>query len=498
VIARKGLRSEVLERVMLALADERDPQAVVALVASVLERETGRRCSVLEAGDESVRRHIDAARLPGAWTAGARVLLAAVVDGEIRVVFALERDDELSAKDMRILGLVAAHASLVLSNALAFDQLRQHAVEGAALAEAARTILGFTELKPLAAALSGLSRRFFNAERSVLYGRAGDELRSLGSAALPGAPPMPARLPLESAAAEEALAATGDGRAFALAQLRLPGHDASERSGLLAVMRPAPFEKGDHRLLESFVTLAALAIRNVELYEQSARANRALAESNAFKDDLMAMFAHDFKGPLTVIGGFAELMIEDGLEGDQRSAADTILAQSRRLTKLSEDALALASTQSAGFSLDRTPDDLVQFVVEAVADVDAGSGRIALAVPSEPVLVPFDRSRLRHAVENLLVNALKYSSAPIQVRLHVANAEARIEVRDWGIGIPAAEIERIFTRFGRASNARDRRFAGTGIGLYVARKIVDVHGGRLTVASLEGEGSTFTIGLPLY
>jgi signal transduction histidine kinase len=83
------------------------------------------------------------------------------------------------------------------------------------------------------------------------------------------------------------------------------------------------------------------------------------------------------------------------------------------------------------------------------------------------------------------------------VRVDADATEARIEVRDRGIGIPAAEIERVFTRFGRGTNARDRRFSGTGVGLYIARKIVDVHGGRLTVASVEGEGSTFTIGLPL-
>ncbi len=492
-----GLRPELLERTMLALADLREPQAVAAAFALLLERETGCRCVALLPDDPRVRTATAGMRLPGVARDAEGVMVALLVDGEVRAVFALAGATGFSEADTLNLRLTAAQASLVLSNALAFDQLRQHAVEGAALAEAARTVLGFTELLPLANALCGLARRFFNAERSVLYGRAGDELRAIGSAGVSGSPTMVARLPLERDGIEAAFAAGEQPREFALAALRLPGHDVAERSGLLAVMRAAPFDKGDQRLLDALVTLAALAIRNVELYEQSARANRALAESNAFKDDLMAMFAHDFKGPLTVISGYAELLLEDGLEGELRSAAETILSQSGRLAKLSEDALALASTHSAGFSLSRTRADLGQFVAEAVRDADAGSGRVHLDLPTAPLELPFDRSRLRHALENLLGNALKYSQGAVEVRVVAEADEARIEIRDRGIGIPPAEIERIFTRFGRASNARRERFAGTGIGLYIARKIVDVHGGRLTVASVEGEGSTFTIGLPL-
>jgi len=492
----EGLRPELLERTMLALADVREPQAVLSAAARLLERETGRPCSVLSPDDARMRDGRGGPQSAGLVRDASGVILTAVIDGEVRAAFALGGGD-VSEPDAVVLRLVAGQISVAFSNALAFDQLRQHAVEGAALVEAARTILGFTELKPLAESLSAMAQRFFHAERSVLYGRAGDELHAVGSAALPGAGPMPARLPLDAAGVERKLAEGPQPRNVALAPLRLPGHHDGERSGLLAVLRAAPFDRADQRLLDALVTLAALAIRNVELYEQSTRANRALAESNAFKDDLMAMFAHDFKGPLTVISGYAELLLEDGLEGERRSAVETILGQVGRLAKLSEDALALAATQSAGFSLSRARDDLADLVGEAVRDSDAGSGRIALEAPAGPLVVPFDRTRLRHALDNVLANALKYSSGPVEVRLAERDGEALIEVRDRGIGIPAAELERIFTRFGRASNARAKRFAGTGVGLYIARKIVEVHGGRLTVASLEGEGSTFTIGLPL-
>jgi signal transduction histidine kinase len=266
---------------------------------------------------------------------------------------------------------------------------------------------------------------------------------------------------------------------------------------LIVVMRPLPLDKGDQRLLDALVSLAALAVRNVELYEQSARANRALEESNTFKDDLMAMFAHDFKGPLTVIYGHAELLIEDGLATEGKTSAEAILGQTRRLAKLADDALALAATQSAGFSLKRTQNDLGAFVAEAAADADAGKGRIAVGAPVDRLIASFDETRLRYALDSLLGNALKYSTGAVRVTLDAGAGEATVRIADDGIGIPAAEMDRIFTRFGRASNARERRFAGSGVGLYIARKIAEVHGGRLTASSVEGEGSTFTLTLPL-
>ena len=117
-------------------------------------------------------------------------------------------------------------------------------------------------------------------------------------------------------------------------------------------------------------------------------------------------------------------------------------------------------------------------------------------MPVEPVVISFDRGRLRHVIDNVVGNALKYSSGNVAVRVAATVEGASIEVADIGIGIPEGEVERIFTRFGRGTNARSRGIAGSGVGLYVAKKIVDVHGGRLIVRSVENQGSTFSILLP--
>ena len=378
------------------------------------------------------------------------------------------------------------HVALALSSAQAFDQLRGYAAEGAALNEAARTILGFTEFEPLAEALCRLAMRLVHAERACIYENRDGALELVGCVVDGETWSLPAAL-----AAEQRNDPPGSLR-LQLGSLNSDGH-----VGLLVVSRPGgAFVRWETRLLDALVSLAALALRNVDLYEQSTRANAALAESNAFKDDLMAMFAHDFKGPLTVISGFSELLQETE-SGEVRRSAETIVRQVRRLARLSEDALALAATQSAGFSLQRRAEDFVAFVVEAVQMLDRGTGRIVVDVPQHPLIVAFDRSRLRHVLDNVVDNALKYSAGPVTVRVAPGESSVRLDVIDRGIGIPAEDLTRIFTRFGRAGNVRARGVAGSGVGLYIAKKIVEVHGGQLSVRSSESEGSTFSISLPL-
>jgi signal transduction histidine kinase len=166
------------------------------------------------------------------------------------------------------------------------------------------------------------------------------------------------------------------------------------------------------------------------------------------------------------------------------------------LAKLSDDALALAATQSAGFSLQRTPGDITEFVRSIAVPLDRDGERITIVAPEEPVIASYDRSRLRHVVDNVVGNALKYSSGPVTIVIAGTASEVRVRVEDRGIGIPAAERAFIFARFGRGTNARSRGISGSGVGLYIAKKIVDVHGGRLDVDSVENEGSTFTLVLP--
>lgn len=247
------------------------------------------------------------------------------------------------------------------------------------------------------------------------------------------------------------------------------------------------------RMLSSHLELALGGALGFERIQQLAR---ALSESNEFKDDLLAMLAHDFKGPLTVILGHCELLQETA-PAELRDELQTIHSQTKRLVRLSDDAVALAQTQAGGFSLEREALDLRGIVGESVRAHNRGESRINLDMPGEPVYVLLDAPRFNHVLDNLLMNALKYSHDEIDVRVTRGESNATIAVSDCGIGIPPAELGTVFARFGRASNARRKGISGSGVGLYVSRKIVEVHGGSIAVTSTEGQGSTFTVTLPL-
>ncbi len=517
VEAQRRRRSEGLERTMVALRDARELHDVLAITARGLSHDFGRPCAAYHLTDGAFRpvaaSDLARIRLPIPLDAvdleGLRVrpvlrrdeddLLAVSSDGQLRALFVLESSRELlSEDDIKYLLSIGAYVALALTSALAFDQLRRYAAEGAALTGAARTILGFTELEPLSEALCRLGLRLAFAEVACVYARRGEELRPIGFAAIDDHQRVPERLPPDDAEARALLATTYGRQPYIATRLPLPGGaGGGEQHGILLVARPHgyAFERSETRLIESLVTLAALAIRNVDLYEQSVEANQALGESNAFKDDLMAMFAHDFKGPLQVISGYSELLLETEREEVQQYLR-TIVEQTKRLTKLSEDALALAATQSAGFSLSRQEQDVTAFLHETAGPLDHGSGRLVFVAPESAVIFAFDRGRLRHVVENVVGNALKYSTGQVEVRVVPDARKIRIDVADHGIGIPADERERVFARFGRGTNARSRGISGSGVGLYIAKKIVEVHGGRLTVESVENEGSTFSIVLP--
>ncbi len=239
-----------------------------------------------------------------------------------------------------------------------------------------------------------------------------------------------------------------------------------------------------------------LALSGAFGFERVQHLARALSESNEFKDDLLAMLAHDFKGPLTVILGYCELVLENAPES-LRDELETIYSQTKRLVRLAEDAVALAQTQAGGFSLARAALDLREIVIDSVKAHNRGHERIKYRGPDDPVTVSLDAARFNHVLDNLLMNALKYSQDEVNVVLEADAGKATLTISDRGIGIPDSELAMVFARFGRATNARRKGISGSGVGLYVSRKIVEVHGGSIAVQSTEGEGSTFIVTLPL-
>ncbi len=434
------------------------------------------------------------------------VIVPLRLDGALWGAFVVRWDDgafawpaEDRATFFRTLG---SHLEIALANARAYERELRRAQERETLAEAARTILSYTEIGGLAAVMCRLATMLARAEQACVLRWSGERYAIVGSHGGDG-DQLVARTGFDLEHREERLPGlVGDERRVQ----RLidgPGYlvtplnsgDGETIDAFLLVGRAVNerFSRDDLRIMQELGALLALALRNLELYERTGLANRALYESNLFKDDLLAMLAHDFKGPLAVILGYCELLLE--VEHDDGVA--TIYAQAQRLVRLSEDALVLAQTQSEGFSLARSILDLATFTGECVEAIAPGNTRIAVTTTPDPLMVEIDPHRFRHVIDNLLSNALKYSEDEVRVNVRQDGEWAAIEVSDRGIGIPAAELATLFTRFGRASNAREFGIAGSGIGLYLARKIVEVHGGQIAVSSHEGEGSTFVVTLPL-
>ncbi|MDP9017988.1 MAG: ATP-binding protein [Candidatus Eremiobacteraeota bacterium] len=540
-------RAEVLERVLRTLTDTQYIDEVLQLLVVTVSHELRVACAAyVLRGDRLVRAAartlephiavphdeagveaassiletsgvIDAASMPAAvretlFPTGAGLSIALRVDGSpwgLLVFDAAEARDEDTHEFYRSLGV---HAELALVNAHAFENQRRLAQERAILAEAARSIMSFQEMGGLVGAMSRLAGSLAHAQSACVLHWTGDEYDVVGSFGAP-AQEMLGRIgfnpheridvpPGESAELvrrQHAAGAKGTPTTalFAL-NTNITESGARYVTGILIASRPPealPFTSNETRLLQELSALLALAMRNLQLYENTTAANRALTESSRFKDDLLAMFAHDFKGPLTVISGYCELLLETAPE--LREEIQTILDQTKRLERLAADAVILAQSQAGGFSLARETVELGPFVAETIEVHNRGSERISIEYPQEPIKVSLDPIRFRHVLDNLVLNALKYSAHHVEVVIKQVKNRAHIDIVDHGIGIPESELSNVFSRFGRATNARRKGIAGSGIGLYVSYQIVEVHGGTIMVSSVENEGSTFTIVLPI-
>jgi len=240
-------------------------------------------------------------------------------------------------------------------------------------------------------------------------------------------------------------------------------------------------------------------------FDRVAEAFTAMATELSHVEDtrtrMLADLAHEMRTPLAVLAAYLEA-IGDGVEQVDERTVQTMQDQVGRLTRLSADVALVTSAEEGRLSLDRRPIDLDNVVRETAAQVSdrLDERGVTLNVSSvSGLLVDADRDRIGQVLTNVLENARQHT--PPGGAVHVtATAEpgvVRVTVRDTGEGIAAEHLPRIFDRFFRVDAARDRAHGGSGIGLSIARAIVNAHGGALVVASDgPGEGATFSLTLP--
>ncbi|HET6687783.1 MAG TPA: HAMP domain-containing sensor histidine kinase [Rubrobacter sp.] len=242
--------------------------------------------------------------------------------------------------------------------------------------------------------------------------------------------------------------------------------------------------------------LARLETAFGRLEASLARQEEALARQRRFAADA----SHEFRTPLTAIGGHADMLDEWAIEDPKsaRKSVRTIKNEAERLRSLAEALLALARGDE-GPSLHVGRHDLGEVASEAVgAARAAANGRVSIeyAAPHSAVRAVFDRDRIRQAASILLDNAIKYTPRGGNVAVRAGETEGRgfLEVSDTGVGIPEEQLPLVFERFYRFDSVRME--GGAGLGLSIARQIAEAHGGTIEIRSKPGEGSTFTLILP--
>jgi signal transduction histidine kinase/PAS domain-containing protein len=267
---------------------------------------------------------------------------------------------------------------------------------------------------------------------------------------------------------------------------------------ILDLLAPQTLSTADLFAIGLLTQYFAVAARNVELYGELQARRAAVVELNQVKNDLIAMLAHDFKGPLTTIVGFADVLAEDDrFDEESRKFLAMISASAMRLASLATDTLALSRLEQNELTLNIEEFDLVALVRDIVR-VFSVTRQIDLVSDRPQLVIAGDPARLRQVFENLIGNAIKYSPGgeSVDVSLKAKGRGVEVSVHDEGIGIPDADKPKLFGRFARAQNARAMGIGGTGFGLYLTKTIVEMHGGTIGVDSKEGHGSTFRVFVP--
>jgi two-component system phosphate regulon sensor histidine kinase PhoR len=221
--------------------------------------------------------------------------------------------------------------------------------------------------------------------------------------------------------------------------------------------------------------------------------------------EFVANVSHELKTPLTSIKGLLETLLSGALEdpANNRRFVTIIDEDASRLGRLIDDLLELSQIESKAGALRLQPvplRPLLDALLQAFRpQLDARQVTVRVDVDGDFPPVEADPDRLRQILSNLIDNAIKFNAprGTVTIRASRDNGMARIAVTDTGLGIPAGDLPRVFERFYRVDKARSRELGGTGLGLAIVKHLVELHRGRVMVESRLGQGSTFTVFLPL-
>jgi PAS domain S-box-containing protein len=374
-------------------------------------------------------------------------------------------DDELEL----VCGLVAQMAAAVRNARLQKERLRLEAAEAAA-----RAVAG--EREQAAHVLEAVGDGIFLLDREGvirLWNRAAEIATGLRSARVSGKP----------------VADVFPGWALLSDRIPIAEGGSAARSVTL------PVDSGGRDLWLSFV-----AVRSADGVVYAFRDLTGERRLDEEKSDFIATISHELRTPMAAVYGAAQTLLHRELSPDRRRALlEVIVSQGLRLSQITERVLLASNLDRGEVAVEREPVDVAAVVrasVDAVRPQLGEAGEVEVDVADELGAASADADRTQQVLINLLDNALKYGAAPLRVRAEPADGAVRISVADSGPGITLAEQQRIFEKFYRVDPQLSRAPSGTGLGLYIARELVQRMGGRIEVSSEPGAGATFVVELP--
>jgi len=277
--------------------------------------------------------------------------------------------------------------------------------------------------------------------------------------------------------------------------------------GGLVVRRRAPgkFEKETVELLQNFATQSTLAIQNARLFREIEEKGRELEIASKHKSEFLANMSHELRTPLNAILGYTELIL-DNIYGDVPEKIQEVLERlqenGRHLLGLINQVLDLSKIEAGQLTLslnDYSIKEVVQTVFAAVEPLAAEKNlALKVTVPSDLERGKGDEQRIAQVFLNLVGNAIKFTEkGEVRVEVTASDGMFLVAVSDTGPGLSEADQERIFEEFQQADSSSTRKKGGTGLGLSIAKRIIEMHGGRIWVESSLGKGSTFWFTLPV-
>jgi signal transduction histidine kinase len=464
---------------------------------------------------------------------GFRTVLAVPLlrEGEAIGVIALLRNEvrPFAADEIALVQTFADQAVIAIENVRLFNETREALQRQTAIAEVLRVIAASpTDLQPVLDTIADHAARLADAAAAAIYLIEGDALRRVSAQGeLSDPQASPALLPItpEStsgrAVLERATVHVDDMLAEAA---RYPlGHELAQRYGhrtivvapllregrafgtiLLRRQEVRPFSEREIALLRTFGDQAVIAIENARLFHEIRQKSQQLEIADRHKSEFLANMSHELRTPLNAIIGFSEVLLErmfGELNDKQAEYLDDIHSSGHHLLSLINDILDLSKIEAGRMELDLSSFDLGALLGNCMTLVKERASRHGLALTLDaPDLGEWtaDARKVKQIVINLLSNAVKFTPSGGSVTLRVRRDDDAVEIAviDTGVGIAPADQAVVFEEFRQASGEYLRKAEGTGLGLSLARRFVELHGGTIRLDSEVGRGSTFTFTLP--